>query len=76
MTAEEARTAANNKLATLYTYETLVALIEQEANAGNFNITSNTIGYHKEFDVFVPQLVSLGYTIKTDYAGFIVISWN
>lgn len=76
MTAQEANTAANNKITTTYTYANLQALITQEANAGNFSITTNTEGYHREYDQFFPNLISDGYIVKTDYVGFTVILWD
>lgn len=75
MTAQEANTVANNKIATTYTYANLIALIDQHANDGEFYITSNTTGYSKEYDQFLPDLVDIGYLVKNDQ-GFISILWD
>ncbi len=76
MTAQEANDAANNKIETTYTYANLLALISQEASAGNFLVSKDTVGYSEEYEQFFPNLIGEGYTIKTDYGGFVAILWD
>lgn len=75
MTAQQANTAAKNKIATTYTYANLTALIDLHANDGEFYINSNTAGYSKEYDQFIPNLISDGYIVREDQ-GFVTILWD